>query len=165
MRHVCAGPCYVYLSCLPLSSGSRIEAQSAALSPMQSKIWNRSATSWKLPLPDSRKFVLEQVKVDTSTVATANIRLEPGNVSTQITVEATVPLVNSESGTLATTITQRLLTDVPLANRSVLDLAVSVPNVTGDVGTEDPQVTSQTPVPGYNLNINGGRFGICATRR
>jgi hypothetical protein len=122
---------------------------------------NLEPVTYKVEIAASgfKKFVLERVKVDTSTVATANIRLEPGNVSTQVTVEATVPLVNSESGTLATTITQRLLTDVPLANRSVLDLAVSVPNVTGDVGTEDPQVTSQTPVPGYNLNINGGRSG------
>ena len=122
---------------------------------------NLEPVSYKVEVAASgfKKFVLERVKVDTSTVTTANITLEPGNVSTQITVEATVPLVNSESGTLATTITQGLLTDVPLANRSVLDLAVSVPNVTGDVGTEDPQVTSQTPVPGYNLNINGGRSG------
>ncbi len=109
--------------------------------------------------PGFKKFVLQTVKVDTSTVATANVTLETGNVSTEVTVEAAPPLVNAESGTLGTTITQRMLTDVPLANRSVLDLAVTAPNISGAVGTEDPQVTSGTPAPGFNLNVNGGRAG------
>ncbi len=79
-------------------------------------------------------------------------------MQTEVSVQETTPLLNAESGTLGTTITQRVLTDTPLANRSVLDLAVTVPNISGDVGTEDPQI-SGTPVPGFNLNVNGGRSG------
>lgn len=109
--------------------------------------------------PGFKKGILENVKVDTSTLATADVTLQPGDVATQVSVSAAPPLVNAESGTLSTTITQRMLTDTPLVNRSVLDLAATVPNLSGDVGTEDPQVTSQTPAPGFNLNINGGRSG------
>src|SRR6185503_20396031 len=53
----------------------------------------------------------------------------------------------------------RQLQDVPLNNRSVLDLALTIPNVTGDAGSEDPDVTSGQPVPGFNLSLNGGRPG------
>ncbi len=110
--------------------------------------------------PGFKKAVVSNVKVDTSSVTTANVVLEPGNVSTEVTVSAAPPLVNTESGALGQTISQRMLTDTPLPNRSVLDLAVTVPNVTGDVGTEDPQLgSSAPPLPGYNLNANGGRSG------
>ena len=41
----------------------------------------------------------------------------------------------------------------------MLDLAVTVANVSGDAGSEDADVTSGQPVPGYNLSLNGGRPG------
>lgn len=109
--------------------------------------------------PGFKKAVLEQVKVDTSSVVTANLVLQPGNVNTQVTVSANSSLVNTESGTLGQTISSRTLTDTPLPNRSVLDLAVTTPNVSGDVGSEDPQLAGGPPLPGFNLQVNGGRAG------
>ncbi len=41
-------------------------------------------------------------------------------------------------------------------------MALTAPNVTGDAGSEDPGVTSDQPVPGFNLNLNGGRAGSTA---
>src|SRR5579859_1150360 len=106
-----------------------------------------------------KKAVLRNVKVNTASVVTANVTLETGTVQTQVQVTARAPLINQESGTLGQTITERMLTDIPLANRSVLDLAVLVPNVSGDVGTEDTSVTSGVPAPGFNLSVNGSRPG------
>ncbi|MBV9085013.1 MAG: carboxypeptidase regulatory-like domain-containing protein [Acidobacteriaceae bacterium] len=103
--------------------------------------------------------IMDHVKVDTSSVSTANVVLQPGNVETKVEVTEKTPLVNTESGTLGQTISERMLTDTPLANRSVLDLAVTVPNVSGDVDTEDPQLGGGPPLPGYNLQANGGRAG------
>ncbi|HEV2417188.1 MAG TPA: TonB-dependent receptor [Terriglobia bacterium] len=105
------------------------------------------------------KAVIARVKVDTMSVATANFTVRPGSALTQVQVTARSPLLNTNNGTLGETISSRMMTDVPLANRSVLDLAVLVPNVSGDVGTEDPGVTSGFPVPGFNLSLNGGRPG------
>jgi hypothetical protein len=104
--------------------------------------------------------VTERVKVDTASTSTVNFRLTPGNVKTEVTVvSAAAPLVNVESGTSGQTITEMQFVNAPLANRSVLDLALTVPNVTGDVGTEDPGVGAGGTQPGYNLTINGGRSG------
>jgi hypothetical protein len=107
--------------------------------------------------PGFKKFRVEDVKVDTGLTASVPVTLEPGSVETSVTVEAVAATVNTETGTAANTITQRQLQDVPLANRSVLDLAVTLPNVSGEVGTESPGLTAGTACPGCNLSIGGGR--------
>ncbi|HKO18144.1 MAG TPA: hypothetical protein VJU82_04585, partial [Acidobacteriaceae bacterium] len=88
-----------------------------------------------------------------------NVTLLPGSVTTQVTVQEEAPLLNTESGTTSQTITERQMQDLPLVNRSVLDLALVTPNVSGVAGSEDPGVTSGFPVPGFNLSVNGGRPG------
>ncbi len=111
-------------------------------------------------MPGFKTTVVEPVKVDTATTTTANVTLELGEAAGEIVnVTAEAPLVNKESGTPGQTITERQIQDIPLSNRSVLDLAVTVANVTGDAGSEDPEVTSGQPVPGFNLSLNGGRPG------
>jgi Carboxypeptidase regulatory-like domain/TonB-dependent Receptor Plug Domain len=109
-----------------------------------------------------KRALHERVKVDTAAVVTANVTLETGSISEQVVVTAEAPLLNTETGTTTHTITTRQLQDVPLNNRSVLDLALTAPNVTGDAGSEDPGVSGDQPVPGFNLNLNGGRAGSTA---
>src|SRR3989442_12456124 len=106
-----------------------------------------------------KKALLETVKVETATTVTVNVTLEAGKVDESITITADVPLLNTESGTTSQTITERQIQDIPLNNRSVLDLALTAPNVTGDAGSEDASVSGDQPVPGFNLNLNGGRSG------
>lgn len=109
-----------------------------------------------------KKAILESVKVDTSTTANADVLLVPGEVGEEVTVTASAPLINTETGTTSTTVTERQIQDIPLNNRSVLDLALTAPNVTGDAGSEDVGVSGDQPVPGFNLNLNGGRSGSTA---
>ncbi len=106
-----------------------------------------------------KKAIRENVKVDTATVVTVDMSLETGSVGETVTISSEAPLINTESATTTQTISERQIQDIPLNNRSVLDLAVTVPNVTGDAGSEDPGVASDQPVPGFNLNVNGGRSG------
>lgn len=106
-----------------------------------------------------QKARYENVKVDTASTAAVNFELQTGSVQTEVTVSATAPLLNTESGTAGQTITEMQIDNAPLVNRSVLDLSLLVPNVTGDVGSEDPGVGAGGTVPGFNLSINGGRAG------
>lgn len=106
-----------------------------------------------------KKTVIEAVKVDTANIENVIIKLVAGQVNTEITVSAESAAVNTESGTTSSTVNERQIQDIPLFNRSVLDLAVTHPNVTGDAGTENPAITSNATVPGYNLSVNGGRPG------
>lgn len=109
--------------------------------------------------PGFKKALINNIKVDTATAATINVSLETGAVETVVDITADTPLLNTDSGTAGQTITERQIQDVPLANRSVLDLAATLPNVLGDAGSENPEVTSGQPVPGFNLSLNGGRPG------
>jgi len=109
--------------------------------------------------PSFKKAVVQKVKVDTATVATVNITIQPGNIDESVTVQADAQLVNSDSGAISQTITERQLRDLPLNNRSVLDLAVTMPNVSGDSGSEDIDAGFSSPSPGFNLSVNGGRPG------
>ncbi len=109
-----------------------------------------------------KKAILDKVKVDTAVTVPANVTLETGSISEQVVVTAEGSMVNTETGTTSQTITSRQLQDVPLNNRSVLDLALTAPNVVGDAGSEDPGVSADQPVPGFNLSINGGRAGSTA---
>ena len=109
-----------------------------------------------------KKAILEAVKVETATTASANVILEAGKVDESVTITTDAPLLNTESGATSQTISERQIQDIPLNNRSVLDLALTAPNVSGDVGSEDPGVTGDQPVPGFNLNVNGGRSGSTA---
>lgn len=104
------------------------------------------------------KAIVDSIKVDTASQATVNIRLQPGSIDTKVTVEADAVLVNTDSGTASGTITERQIEDAPLVNRSVLDLAMVLPNVAGDAGSENPTLTgSGTACPGCNISIGGGR--------
>jgi hypothetical protein len=109
--------------------------------------------------PNFKKAFIENVKVNTATVATVNVVIEPGSFDESVTIQADAQMVNADSGTLSQTITERQLRDLPLNNRSVLDLALTMPNVSGDAGSEDVDSGVITPSPGFNLSVNGGRPG------
>lgn len=106
-----------------------------------------------------KRSVIKNVKVDTASVTTINVAIEAGNVDESVTITADAQVVNADSGTISQTITERQLRDLPLNNRSVLDLAVTMPNVSGDAGSEDIDSGVITPSPGFNLSVNGGRPG------
>src|SRR5439155_11343439 len=106
--------------------------------------------------------VLPRVKVDTATTTSVRITLKVGAVTSEVSVAAEAPLVNRASGTPGQTITERQIVEMPLNNRSVLDLALTVRNVTGAPGTEDPEMGSEIPTPGFNLFVNGARAGSTA---
>jgi len=107
--------------------------------------------------PGFKKEVVEAVKVNTASNANVNVTLQPGAVDTQVTVQGEAAMIDTETGTTSNTITERQIDDVPLLNRSVLDLALTLPNVSGDAGSEDPVITTVTPCPGCNLTLGGGR--------
>ena len=114
----------------------------------------------EVELTGFKKAVVDRVKVDTATGATVNLALQIGEArSDVIHVTAEAAAINAESGAAGQTVVQRQIADMPLNNRSVLDLAMTVANVHGDPGSEDPDLASTIPTPGYNLFVNGGRAG------
>ena len=109
--------------------------------------------------PGFTQSVLEGVKVNTSSVATANITMQMGAVTEQVTVSADAGQVNAENGTVGQTITERQITDLPMGDQSVLNLMLTLPNVTGDLISEVPGTGTGILTPGQGLSVGGGRPG------
>jgi hypothetical protein len=105
------------------------------------------------------KEIVEGVKVDTSTVTTANVTLKVGSVTDSVTITAEVSAINAENGTLGQVITERQITDIPIGDRSVLNLMLTLPNVTGDLIPETPSTGTGILTPGQGLSVGGGRPG------
>ncbi len=106
--------------------------------------------------------IVKQVKVDTASNASLTFTLRPLSVDTAVEVTAGSSAINTDSGAVGHTITQRDILNTPLSNRNVLELVMAMPNVGGDVGSEDPTVASVTTAPGFNMSLNGGRPGSTA---
>jgi hypothetical protein len=103
--------------------------------------------------------IMDKVKVDTAMTAKVDITLQPGAPTESIVVTGEGMLINTDTGAQGATITEKMITDLPVAERNVLQLALTIPNVSGFVGTEDPDYTGGIAAPGAGLNINGGRPG------
>lgn len=109
--------------------------------------------------PGFQKKTVTDVKVDTAAIATVDIVLQPGAVQQEVTVSGEVPLVQTYSGAVQQTVDQRTINELPLNGRNTLELAMTLPGVGGSPGTEISEFTTNEPVPGRELAINGGRVG------
>src|SRR5262249_10831753 len=129
----------------------RTSAEGAFSAPLLEPVLYRITVT----APGFKKATLNNIKVDTATTATVNVSLELGAASAEVTVTAET-VVPMNSGTPGQTITERQISEMPLNNRSVLDLMMFAANVSGEMGTEDPQLAigdTIIPAPGYNVSI------------
>nr|MCU0247636.1 carboxypeptidase-like regulatory domain-containing protein [Bryobacter sp.] len=109
--------------------------------------------------PGFQKKTVTDVKVDTASIATVDVVLQPGAVQQEVTVSGDVPLVQTYSGAVQQNVDQRTINELPLNGRNTLELAMTLPGVGGSPGTEISELTTNEPVPGRELAVNGGRVG------
>lgn len=106
-----------------------------------------------------QKTVVKTVKVDTSSISTVDIVLRPGDVATSVEVSGEAPLLQTVQGALQQNVDQRTINELPLNGRNTLELSLTLPGVAGSAGTEFSEFSTNEPVPGRELSINGGRVG------
>jgi len=73
---------------------------------------------------------VKNVEVIVGQSARADVQLRVGDTATVVEVTGTAPLLNTESGTLGTEITNQQITDLPLNGRSFYELARLTPGAT-----------------------------------
>ncbi len=96
------------------------------------------------------KAVRSGINLEIGQTATLNFSLKVGNATETIEVTSDAPLLNTESSALETTIENKLIEDLPSAQRSTLAFINQVPGVI-DAGYALAQ--------GENLNTNGNAQG------
>ena len=106
-----------------------------------------------------RTTKLREIKVDTAKATSVEITLTPGSVQESVTVTASGASIQTESGAISATVNQRSILDTPLNGRNVLELALTLPGVAGNAGSEIGSNFNSPPIPGREIIVNGGRPG------
>src|SRR5215469_5069021 len=106
-----------------------------------------------------RTRVLEGVAVQVGETFTLNTQLELGTIATEVTVEATVPVLEPERTQQANTIDSRRIENLPINRRNYLDFALLAPGVveTNDLVDSTDYRVVQTPQSGISFGAGNGR--------
>jgi hypothetical protein len=97
-----------------------------------------------------KSTVVQNVKVDTGTVATVNVKLEVGGTSEQVVVTSGGAVIQSESANVSSTIVGRQIGELPWTTRDAMQLILTLPGVQTP-GT--PRTSSINGLPKSSLNI------------
>jgi hypothetical protein len=102
-------------------------------------------------VPNFRRAVRGEVKVDAGQTVRVDFRLEIGDFAQTITVEGSPPLVQSDVSGLGQVVDGRKLVELPLNERNFLDFTLLVP------GAHAPSDGSQNSTQGAAVSVNGAR--------
>lgn len=93
---------------------------------------------------------VDNVTVNAGVPATIDVRLEIGQITESIVVEAGASIVQTESATLASTVQARQVSEIPFATRNAVELMVTQPGVTTPT---NPRSSSINGLPKGALNV------------
>lgn len=109
--------------------------------------------------------VVQGVEVRTATVTSQNVTLELGAVTESVNVTGEAPLITPDSAAVTTSITNKIIQDLPFVDRSMMQVVLLTPGAQGDpqynggVQSELPGIFTQPVTPGASISIGGGRPG------
>src|SRR5207237_5349029 len=98
-------------------------------------------------VPGFKKETVPEVLVEVDQVTHQDLKLEVGNLSESVQVEAVTPLLESEKSTISSVIDTRTIGNMPLNARQYLDLALLTPGA----------LPSQPGQQGGGFNVAGAR--------
>ncbi|HTP85543.1 MAG TPA: TonB-dependent receptor [Bryobacteraceae bacterium] len=110
------------------------------------------------------KSIKQNVTLEVAQVANVNFTLEPGEVSTEVTVTEQAALVDSATSDIGLTVHTKQIEDLPLNGRNFTQLATLIPGVTrgvpGNVATgqgNNAETFRYNGSGGASLVVNGAR--------
>ncbi len=104
--------------------------------------------------PGFKKGVLSGVRLFVGQTATADIRLEVGQLTESVSVQSDVPLLQETTSHVGTVIEGKLLTDIPLNGRNFLQLNLLSPGVTRSKSSNTFDAVQINPTA-QSFNVNG----------
>ncbi|HLK68383.1 MAG TPA: TonB-dependent receptor [Bryobacteraceae bacterium] len=89
-----------------------------------------------------QRYLQNDILLDVEQTITLNIPLRVGDVTTTVQVEAAAAQLSTESSTVATTVSNKAILDLPLGgNRSPMSLVTLVPGVVPSGGSNSPWIS------------------------
>jgi hypothetical protein len=103
--------------------------------------------------------VIEAINVNVDTASPANVTLQAGAVSEEVTVTAEAPLLKTDRADVATTFETRQVTDLPILDRNFTKFILLTPGTQQlqwqHAASENPQGSTQTMVNGQHFAGTG----------
>ena len=106
--------------------------------------------------------VSKPLEMESGATLRVDMTLVPKDSKQSIEVRADVPLIETQTGMLTNSVSEKELAMLPVAGRNVMDLALMLPGVSGEPGADEAGVLTEVPTAGAGLNIGGGRAGSSA---
>lgn len=106
--------------------------------------------------------ISDDFKLDVSETARVDLALAPAGVSQSVDVVAQVATIETQSGQNGSTVSQKEIETMPLDGRNSLQLALTLPGMAGDAGSDEGGIYQTTPSAGANLIMGGGRSASSA---
>jgi carboxypeptidase family protein len=104
--------------------------------------------------PGFKKAVVENVKIDVGVPATANVTMEVGAATDSVIIQGGAEVLQTQSANVATTITGREITELPLTSRDALDLVLLLPGTTTP-GRPRSSTINGLPKGALNITMDG----------
>jgi len=98
---------------------------------------------------------LPDIELNAGIPATIKPVLSPGGVSESVTVEATTEVLQTAQTSVATTLTQQQITNLPLPGRAAFDLVTFMPGVASAAGSSRSAIVNGLPTVTVNITLDG----------
>lgn len=96
-------------------------------------------------------------KLDTTATVRIDLVLQPAGTKQQIEVNAAPSALQTETSIVGTTVSRKEIDSLPLQGRNTLELALTLPGVMGETGSDEGGIGQGAVDPGSGLVISGGR--------
>jgi hypothetical protein len=145
--------------------GASVSAKHAATNVVSTTVTNAEGNFTLPSLPagtyevtvalDSFKTtVVKDVVITAVQGAQVNVKLEVGGLTEQVTVASTSEIIQTQSTTIASTVTTNQITKLPLTSRSAMDFVNFLPGVTTVSGNRQATING-LPEGVINITIDG----------
>ncbi len=116
----------------------------------------------KAELEGFKSATSKPLELESGATIRVELTLVPKDSKQSIDVKADVPIIETQTGMLSNTVGEKELEMLPIAGRNVMELALMLPGVSGEGGSDEAGVLSEVPTAGAGLSIGGGRAGSSA---
>lgn len=161
------------------SSGAAVSQAEVTLTEKNTQVTTKGATdpagafqfpylkpgpySLRISAPGFKSVLRDNISISVDDRISLDIAMELGEVSTTVSIDEKIPVIETEKGALGQVVTERAVQDLPLQGRNVFDLIGLTAGVqTSPLG--EGRVVSSGSATGLavfnaaDISINGGRF-------
>ncbi len=103
-----------------------------------------------------KKATSDNIEVNVSGTARADMTMQIGDVSQNIEVQATAPVLQTENANLSQVVNSRAVQELPVNGRNIMNLTALVPGVVPQGSTEGNALTGKNIFAAGNYQIGGG---------